>query len=603
MTRVITAFIRRSTTGSWLWLAAMVCLCVPPAYAQVMYEAAAYKGWKVTSIDVRGLDKKMASDLADGLVLSTKPDFYPQLLSDDIDRSMLFLARRGYPYASVSAAFEPDHRRKRLEVALDVDRGPPVVVRQVAVDGIPEGLMRPAGNLVTVKPGGVFTDENAARTTESLLSLLMNSGYARAEVTMNVEATDTGGVILGFDAEPGFVNYFRNVNVENASKDLVPLTGKVTDIRGGQRYSPKRIKDAQENLRRLDLYRRIRVGTEEVGSDSLDVVVDVAARRPQTIKARLSYWNDEGFRLGLSWRHRNLFRGGRGLFAGATASLLLQRFDVSSWWPALIAPRTREAVSVIVEHQNEEAYGQLRRGVELSSSYFFTLDDNIRTAISVSNVDVDRKTTGEMDESVEEGLLTELYVRVNQNNTDDPFNPTTGTSSWSELTWAPNGVVSDNHYLLWEGSGSTYMTVYEYTILALRLGVGLGTPTGASGSILASQRFYSGGANSMRGFRRRALGPKDAAGAPVGGEAKAEASFEIRQPLFWRIWGTLFADVGQVWRKLDDIRLDRMEVAVGPGIWLMTPVGPLRFDVAYRLTLWDESEPRWAYHLSIGPAF
>ena len=61
--------------------------------------------------------------------------------------------------------------------------------------------------------------------------------------------------------------------------------------------------------------------------------------------------------------------------------------------------------------------------------------------------------------------------------------------------------------------------------------------------------------------------------------------------------------MGQVWRKIDDIRPDRMEVAVGPGIWLMTPFGPLRFDTGYRLTLFDKTEARWAYHLSIGPAF
>jgi outer membrane protein insertion porin family len=107
----------------------------------------------------------------------------------------------------------------------------------------------------------------------------------------------------------------------------------------------------------------------------------------------------------------------------------------------------------------------------------------------------------------------------------------------------------------------------------------------------------------MRGFSRRKLGPKDEEGAPLGGEAKVEASVEIRRTLFWQIWGTLFMDLGQVWYRADDINLRDLEVAVGPGIWLMTPIGPLRFDVGYRLTDWDKTESRWAYHIAIGAAY
>ena len=107
----------------------------------------------------------------------------------------------------------------------------------------------------------------------------------------------------------------------------------------------------------------------------------------------------------------------------------------------------------------------------------------------------------------------------------------------------------------------------------------------------------------MRGFGRRKLGPKDLAGAPVGGEVKFEASVELRGPIYRRLWGTVFVDAGQVWPKTGNVKLTEIEVAIGPGLWLLTPIGPLRFDVGYRLTLFDETEPRWAYHLAVGPAF
>ena len=107
----------------------------------------------------------------------------------------------------------------------------------------------------------------------------------------------------------------------------------------------------------------------------------------------------------------------------------------------------------------------------------------------------------------------------------------------------------------------------------------------------------------MRGFSRRQLGPKKASNDPVGGEMKVEAGVELRVPLFWKLRGTLFVDTGQVWAKYDDVKLNEIEVAVGPGLWFQTPVGPLRLDYVRRLTDFYKTEPEYQWHFSIGPAF
>jgi outer membrane translocation and assembly module TamA len=402
--------------------------------------------------------------------------------------------------------------------------------------------------------------------------------------------------------DAGEVNYFRDVKVEGAPEELVSLTEKVSDIKRGRQYSPKAMRDGQNNLRRLDVYRRIVLDTEEVGEDSLDLTINVATRDPRTAKGTIRYWNDEGFQIGGSWRHRNLLGRGRGFYTAAVFSRLLQRVDFSFWWPALVAPRSREAISLVAERQNEEAYEQVGYGVDLSTTYYFTIENNIQASLLVADVSVTYKTADSTDLDVPLGLLTALTGRLNQNNTDDPFNPRRGFSSWMALKWAPEKV-SDNAFIKWEGSGSTYFDQLDPAIFAVRLGLGIGTPTGDTPAIIAGERFYSGGSNSMRGFQRRKLGPKDQADAPVGGEAKLEASLELRGPIYWRLWGALFMDVGQVWLKTDDVKFNEIEVAVGPGLWLMTPVGPLRFDAAYRLTDYDKVEPRWAFHFAVGTAF
>ena len=583
-------------------LAAALVLMSVPSSARSASEVDAYKGWKVRSLEVRGLSRRMTSSLSKGLFLESKPLLYPDVVENDIARTRLFMARRGYPYASVSTAFVPNEKGKDVKVIFTVIPGPPVLVGDVGLRGMPGDLYDPARRLLHTRSGSVFEDRRATGTKASLDSLLHYWGYARANVATQITALDTTSVSVIYEVDPGTVNYFRDIRVEGVPDELVPLSVKVAGLRRGDQYSPKAMRDAQDNLRRLDLYRRVVLRTEEVGEDSLDVGISLASRDPRTLKGTLRYWNDEGLQVGGSWRHRNLFGRGRGFYTDAVFSNLLQRLDFSFWWPALIAPRSRETVSLVGERQNEEAYEQIGYGVDVSSAYYFTMENNFQVSLTVVDVAVTYKTADSVVLDVPAGLLALLSGRLNQNSTDVPFNPRRGFSSWTEIRWSPEKL-SDNTFIKWEGSGSTYLGQLEPVILGLRLGVGVGKATGDTPTIIAGERFYSGGSNSMRGFQRRKLGSKDAGGAPIGGEVKFEASVELRSPLVWHIWGALFADAGQVWLKTDEVKLDQIEVAVGPGLWLMTPVGPLRFDVGYRLTQFDKMESRWAYHFAVGTAF
>lgn len=572
------------------------------ARADYEREVMAYKGWKVRGIEVRGLTRSTASDLSKGLFLSTRPAFYEEALEDDIARIKLFMARRGYPYTSVAPTFSPNERVRDVKVTFNIDTGPAVTVREVSLNGVPEGLEASASRLVLTREGSVFKDARVEATKASLDSLFLYHGYARVDVGSDVAGIDTTNVRVSYDMHAGAVNYFRNVTVKGAPDDLVALTERISNIRNGRRYSTKALTDAQDNLRRLDIYRRIVFDMTEVGADSLDLSIDVAERDPRTVKATLRYWNDEGFRLGLSWRHRNLFKAGRGLYTASVGSRLLQRAEVSLWWPALVAPRTKEEFSIGFERENEEAYEQFGYGTTVSSTYFFTIENNIQVSLLVGSIAVTYKTADSANLDVPEGLIMVLSTRANQNSTDDPFNPRRGFSSWSTLDWAPAGI-SENAYLKWEGSASTYLGQVEPAVFAIKLGLGLATTLGDASALIPGTRFYSGGSNSMRGFARRKLGPKDSEGAPVGGEAKLEASVEIRGPLFWRVWGTAFLDAGQVWPRVEEFNLGEIELAVGPGLWIMTPIGPLRFDIGYRLTMRDVIEPRIVYHFAIGTAF
>ena len=121
-----------------------------------------------------------------------------------------------------------------------------------------------------------------------------------------------------------------------------------------------------------------------------------------------------------------------------------------------------------------------------------------------------------------------------------------------------------------------------------------------------SQRFYAGGPNDVRGYRRNELGPvvyvvdsasvvdsngmldpaalQNARVEAVGGNMLAVGNVELRIPTgIWpRLRLALFIDAGSVWvRDPAALAPFRLRITPGVGLRLNTPLGPARLDVAY----------------------
>ena len=90
--------------------------------------------------------------------------------------------------------------------------------------------------------------------------------------------------------------------------------------------------------------------------------------------------------------------------------------------------------------------------------------------------------------------------------------------------------------------------------VALRFLVGAGFGYGNSTTVPFEKQFYAGGANSMRGWQARALGPGSVEPwteyfliPSQTGDFKMETNVEYRFPIVWKLEGAVFADVGNVW--------------------------------------------------------
>lgn len=87
--------------------------------------------------------------------------------------------------------------------------------------------------------------------------------------------------------------------------------------------------------------------------------------------------------------------------------------------------------------------------------------------------------------------------------------------------------------------------------IAYHFGFGIAIPYGNADVLPFEKRYYSGGANSVRGWSVRDLGPGSFPGDDnflnQSGDIKFDTSIELRSKLFWRFQGAVFADAGNIW--------------------------------------------------------
>ena len=154
-----------------------------------------------------------------------------------------------------------------------------------------------------------------------------------------------------------------------------------------------------------------------------------------------------------------------------------------------------------------------------------------------------------------------------------------------------------------EGSWSRYFRRQEsVNIIAHRILVGYLQGTGNPRRVPSQELYFLGGANTVRGFQENSLGPKNAQGEAIGGQFVTVANIELRRPLFGRFWASVFADVGNLWDRIESFRWTEWNVGAGLGLQFVSPVGPLRLDYGRRIVRVD-ADAGGQFHISIGYAF
>ena len=121
--------------------------------------------------------------------------------------------------------------------------------------------------------------------------------------------------------------------------------------------------------------------------------------------------------------------------------------------------------------------------------------------------------------------------------------------------------------------------------------------------------LYLGGANDMRGFAFREVGPKDQNGNPIGGDTSVEGTLELTYPIIPRLRGAFFTDWGYVNSGLSispsqaGYGSGGLNGDMGIGVRLELPIGPIRIDWGYPVKSDSYNHSNGQFNFNVGYTF
>jgi outer membrane protein assembly factor BamA len=175
---------------------------------------------------------------------------------------------------------------------------------------------------------------------------------------------------------------------------------------------------------------------------------------------------------------------------------------------------------------------------------------------------------------------------------NDLFFPTRGFFLQGRIKYSGNPINGLNNYLTFTATWSRFQEMaVEDMIFANRVQLNFLVPLDETplAKLPLTAPLYLGGSNTIRGYSEGELG--QANNVPFG-KFSILGNFEIRYPLFWIFRGTVFFDIGNVYPEFVKLKFNILKTTTGVGVTVNTPLGPIRFDYAWRVREGELFSPR-----------
>jgi len=558
----------------------------------------------VQAFDMKKINKKMKTKV--------KKFFKDETLNEDLKMIEAYYKERGFLKVDLGTPIVIyDEQRTKIFVTLFVYEGLRYTVGGIEFQGNYAFTKEELGRGLELKPGRIFNQAEFDRSLSNIQEQYAEKGYILMRLNPEYVTDDQERVvnILISINEDGIV-YIDHLYLEGnlVTKDFVVRREFL--VKEGDPFNVKKIRRTQEKLYNLGFFSDVGIEVGETDDPyRADLICQVTEQRTGLLSLGAGYSSQDGL-VGTFQITQSNFLG-----RGQSLSLMLEfgkkktNYQFGFTEPWLLGKHVSFGIDVYDTDRDRDYYeesrtgGDIRVGPHLTDilSLHFTYDyERIRVYNPIEEFKEEVETLGTRNSS----SFTTYLVRDTRDNIFDA-----SRGSRSSISFQVSGGIlgGDNDFVKTFVSSSWFFSTFWRFVLAAQLRYGIVSSFPPSTGVPIYERFYVGGADTVRGYDYRGeIGPRE------GGVTMFVSNIEYKFPIVMEkgrtvLQGAVFLDIGGTWKKGDvnftiGSRDNQLKVGIGAGIRFKTPIFPVRLDWGYGLNhRLGEDKSQW--YFTIGQPF
>ncbi|MCG3149335.1 MAG: Outer membrane protein assembly factor BamA [Verrucomicrobiae bacterium] len=556
---------------------------------------------------------------------------------DDLDKIRDHYRTKGYIDMEIKDVRIERVGSQWLVIHLDLVEGQQYKIGTVKIEGAKLFPTLTLNERLKLVAGQTFTPDGFSKDIKALEDYYGSRGYLDTRVLAAKQANvETGNLDLTYTVREGELAYLEKVIIRGNTKTKDKVIRRELAVAPGDIYNTVRVEASKERLKNLGYFSKVEMTPEPTPiPNRRDLAIQVEEQRTGNVTFGAGFSSVDnliGF-VEITQGNFDLFNWpsltGAGQKMRVRAQLGLERQDYTMSFVEPWFLDQRLSLGVDVFHTLSSYYSndfeEQRTGAALrferALSEFFRASVEYR----IQNIDlsVDNSASQELQSQEDDNLRSSIAFTLTHDSRDSVFLTTRGnrTELTAEIAGGPLG--GDVSIYKLNAKTSFYFPFFDKHVLQIVGAAGVvdafGQSSGAGpivdedptpfvypvkvNDVPIYDRFFLGGANTLRGFSYRKVGPKDINNEPVGGNSMVNGTAEYSFPIIEKIRGAFFVDAGEVLRDSFTFNTEDIKVDAGIGVRLNLPIGPLRLDYGYPLISDKQTGRTGKIQFSVGYQF
>ena len=542
--------------------------------------------------------------------------YRPEVIDMDVATLEKFYRDHGFLDVTVDSPDVDNKGRGRLELTYLIHEGEQYRIGTIGFEGAELFETAELEKQIRLKPADIASQAAIDSAASTITRYYGNRGYIRSWVEPVIEIDSESRVAnILFRVNEGALGYINLLSIRGNEKTRDEVIRRELAVAPGELFHQQNVEISKRRVKNLGYFETVDSNyIPAEGTNTYDLTFDVKEKSMGS------------FMIGAGFSSVDSLVG--------FAELSHGNFDINRWPPvgdgqkmkirvqagserndleiSFVEPWFRDrklALGVDLYHRTAGYYSSLYElqttGGRLSLSK--PLSPFVRGTLSYSleNFDVYNVSTNAPTEIVdEEGvrLKSTVGLSISRDTRDQFFIPTSGNRSSVSVEFSGGPLGGDTEIVAFEVKSSQFWPLWKDHVLNLR-GELRTVDSYGDGEVPIFDRLFLGGPRSIRGFEYRDVSPRSAdvgSDEPVGGQSSYFASAEYLVPLWSKIRGAVFYDLGAVAEEAFDFLEPEINSSYGIGARFDLPMFPLRLDYAFP-HLTDENNqdasPRWNFLL------